>query len=541
MDWNNDDDIVFGFIRVGVLKVSLFLVLSIVALVVFTAAASAESFENATVSISGGSSIVVEELTTEPTPIPTNVPVGRRIYQGECVVPGETIDIAGIGWYTGQLVYYGRYYDGFSGAGNSSVKALYSVRSQDLDHFYVEPSFFSQYTGWWYAVETYEDTGNAKGNDRIFRVENSCHTVKENVTIMQEAINQTLIRQAILANMTHLPVKKENGISVIISRNATNSFNIPDPESRYWIFGPDSGGKYYDRSEEPFSDRITFTQEMTNDLNDDVYSVIFVSPGRNTIVEETYDASKEAMSSPFREPEDLDMRGFSPMVVRDRLIQRISESRDDSYVEWKVALQDPSILIMKFSQEPLGSNVSYVAVSGYTNANVGDEITLVLDKALVNAETREKSTWHATVVDNGGMDAYRTWNTSFIIDFNNAFPGQHDITATTESGASAIVPIYFRHELPGHYIPPVTVNFIDNSPFLPTPTPEIIIKEVPGPVVTKIVTVTITPSTQQIHKEAEGVAFVWVAILVVVVMVIIAFAALVLWLNSVYRRTRMLP
>jgi hypothetical protein len=75
------------------------------------------------------------------------------------------------------------------------------------------------------------------------------------------------------------------------------------------------------------------------------------------------------------------------------------------------------------------------------------------------------------VVDNGGQVAYRAWNTSFLIDFDNVFPGQHSLTVTSEDGASATVPFYVYNELAKHYQPEAYLEFIGNNPFIPTPTP----------------------------------------------------------------------
>ena len=544
VDWNNDDAPVLGFIRLGVVKVAALLVFVLVAMCILATGVNAEGFENSSVSVSNGSVVVVEgatpELTITPEPTATtSIVIPRRIDQGACVEPGETIDIAGIGWYTGKLLWYGNWYEGYAGAGNNSIEAMYTVRSQELDNFYVDPAYFSTHLGYWYAVESFEDTGKSSGNDRIFKVSIECNTTKDKTEAdrqVEAELNISHTLQEMLYETYSLPVKTEEGISLIVSRNTTSTFIAPH-NARYWVFGKGSSGKYYDLSE-PYDGYITFDKDMTNDLPESTHSVIFVHPGENTITEETYDSAKNALSSPFRTPEDLALAGLDPSVVRDRLIGRIGSSRDDTYTEWRMALQEPKIMVMKFAQEPIGDNKTFAMISGYTNVNDGDVLTVTLDANKVNGVTREKSTWHAQVVNNGGAVAYRTWNATFLIDFGEVFPGPHELTITSENGASATIPLYFRKEIDRHYVPESTINFVDNSPFVPTPTPEVIIKEVPGPVVREIVTVQMTPSPEQVQRAGEGVAAVWIIIGVVILAILAAVAAFALWMRSVYRRAK---
>jgi len=126
-------------------------------------------------------------------------------------------------------------------------------------------------------------------------------------------------------------------------------------------------------------------------------------------------------------------------------------------------------------------------LKGYTNANPDTPLTIRIDANRTTGESYTLNTTMAYAVFNGGMAAYRTWNTTFIIDFNNVYPGYHDLTVTTDNGGKAIVPIYIRQELPLHYNPPTYLKFIDNSPFIePVVVEKEVIREVPK-IVTEIV------------------------------------------------------
>jgi hypothetical protein len=110
----------------------------------------------------------------------------------------------------------------------------------------------------------------------------------------------------------------------------------------------------------------------------------------------------------------------------------------------------------------------------------------------------------------------------------------HYFTVTSNEGATAIIPIYRRVELLPHYQPPEQLGFFDNSPFIPTPTPEVIIQKVPGPVQTVIQTVTITPSKGQIDAATFEVLSPWIIAGIIVLIGLILMA----WVWSAVRRVK---
>lgn len=538
----NDDDVLFGtFVTVGRVKVLLVAVFCIIMLALVTPHAKADDGINGTGNITGMLTPSNESyvVVVEPTPIPVPKEQGRRIDQGGCVAPGETVDIAGLGWYTGYITYYGRYYDGYGSAGNSSVKYRYDIESRYLDRFFVDPAVFSTRYGYWYNPID-GDTGDLSGNDRLFYVAETCNlTPKETEVAVQVALNESMRRKALIANQSVLIPKNVKGIDRIIPKNQTSSYSAQN-DTAMWVFGPGSREDLYD-VDVPDYGSVTFGKDITAGMTAGKYSVVFVKPGRNTIIEEHYDKENLMLVSPFRDQDPVMLNGLTPVFIQDRLIQMIRNSKDDSFDVWNVELQDPSVEIMRFYQNPLGKNTSLVVIAGYTNANPGTDIVVQMDLNTSNRITRPSHTWHTQAVDavyggeNLGSGYYRVWNVSFVIDYKNMFPGDHWLTVSTNDGGSGTVPFYVRRELADHYQPKEYIEFVDNSPFIPPiyiNTTKIERVEVPGP----MVTVTITPSPEQVRKAGEDAATAWLTVIGVILAFLYVVYRIVRWMLSIWRR-----
>ena len=440
-----------------------------------------------------------------PPPLPTPAPIEiRRINQGDCVALNETVDIAGIGWYTGTIAYYGKWFDDYAGTG-VQTQALYYPSPQDIKHLYIDPSFFGNHTGWWYSYYYGEGTNTtfvdisyrSAGYDRLFKVQQSCAlTPLQNASAVIEALNASQLNAMKLANMTTLTIKKEENVDLIVAKGADVEYNNMFGEQREWLFGRESSDRFYDIA---ISDNMTsFKGTDTVDMEAGWYDAIFITPGRNTIIEENYDPKIRAITSPFRSQTDTIANGSQSKLVEEMLLNRISNSYDDSYNRMRIDLQDPNIDVIKLSQTPLLYNKTAFVVKGYTNENPGEVFTITIDSGIPRVTGRDVE--YATVVNNGGASAYRAWNSSFIMDMNNMFPGQHSMTITGTLGEKAIIPFYVYYELAKHHQDESYAEFIGNSPFIPTPTPEVRIQKVEVPVV---VTVTVpVPPTQESVDQA---------------------------------------
>lgn len=462
------------------------------------------------VTYDNSTNISANNVTPEPLPLP----IGRRIDQGACVVPGETIDIAGNGWYTGGISYYGRWYDGYSIGGNSSVVASYSIEARDLDKVFLSPAFFSGKLGWWY---TYYDTESRAGNDRLFYVAESCNPVaKENETTAKKEMNTLLLMKMAVSNITTLPIKTD-GTDLIISKGSDFTTSAQNGTTR-WVFGTFGTPAFYDTHIK--SNATTYNKSLLQTIPAGSYNAITIRAGANGVIEEIYNPASKEIYSPFRALPNVSTHGIQSKLVEEILISRIKASHDDTYTLQKISLQDPYIEIKKLDQMTLVNNVTTLTVVGYTNANVNTSLKLIFDANQTTARTIAGNTHYAYVTDNGGDGAYRIWYTSFPIDLSEMPAGFHSITALNQEGAYTVIPFYIRSELPEHYKPDVHLKFIDNSPFVPTPTPEVIIKkEVITEKVIVTVTIPVTPSQESVDQAQWNAITGWVIIGVIVIIV----------------------
>jgi hypothetical protein len=463
-----------------------------------------------------------EFVITEQNEIPTvNTSEVYRIVQGACVSPNDTIDMAGVGWYSGYLEYFGRYYDGYGVGFTDEVQARYHVNARDLDHFWLDPKFFSNHLGWWYSGYTIENNTriSSSGYDRIFYVSNSCNaTPKEVQPLLLRALNESEEMEAIRKNVTSLPVKTPGPYELVLTQGREVYLEAPYQSSR-WIFGRVNG--IYDSP--TISNTTGFSLKQINGLEPGSYDISFVHPGKNGIIEEHCDTPEcqdgkiSAITSPFRSQADEQVHGYDPYTVRDLLDSMVSRSFDDSITKWRMLVEEPKIEVTKMDYVTLTNNHTMIAISGYTNDYADNNLTIKLD---VQNGITLNNLHYATVIDNGGMRAYRAWNSSFIIDTQNMYPGQHYFTIVNDIGATAIVPMYVYRELEPNYRPKTMMQFIDNSPFIPTPTPRIVIQtKVVDKIVPYEVKVNVTPSQESVN------AGIWNAL---VNAVLLAFAALVI-------------
>ncbi len=459
----------------------------------------------------------------------------RRIEQGACVEPGETIDIAGIGWYSGIIAYYGRYYTWYAGGGNLSMEATYSIKPGELDHFYVDPVFFGNHPGYWYNYDPFTDNMvGSHANDRLFYVQSSCAlSSKENATEVIEAFNESKARAAIRANLSKLTQKTKPGIDLILGKNTTISYAPEYYGSRAWVFGAGGDDTYYDIGT---MDGTIFTKAMLERLPPGDYDIVFVSPGNNTVIEEIYDHREKNIYSPFRNSPNITVLGYVPTMTEGKLLERVAAT-DDDYTKIRISVEEPSIDIRKLDRADLPNNRSMLILSGYTNSFVGDSITVQIDPDKINGITKYYSTWNTEVVDNGGYGAYRTWNASLIVDFNNVFPGPHLLTVTSGSGGMASVPVYTRKELAEHYVPPEHIEYFDNSPFIPPVYINTTITiPVPGP--TRIIIEKVLPTEKEINDAGTAVAIVWYVVSAVVITLLYILYRFGKWMLNIYRRVK---
>lgn len=447
--------------------------------------------------------------------------IPRRIDQGGCVELGETVDIAGIGWYTGYITYFGRYYDNIFAGDNLSVVAYEKVDSNELDRFYIDPDYFFDKTGYWY---TRYETSAARGNDRLFKIEKTCNATIEYKAALARAFNESQNVTIIGGNLSAMSVRTDPGVDLIIRNNVDTSMDAPQ-NSHFWIFGNTNGDELYDQ---PVETTMTYPARILQNYPPGIYDVVFVEAGNNSIVESRYDSDVKAVTSPFKSQPDFNVSGYAPRVVETALFRMSSKSIDDKMTKIAVSIQEPKIEVTKFYQTSLVGNHTMVTLAGYTNANQGTPVTIIFDDDHPDTKYTPKLMKPAIAMNNGGQKAYRTWNASFVYDLNTIAPGEHSITVVDATGGKGKIDIFIRRELPEHYKPDTYLQFVDNNPFIPTPTPEIIVKkEVERVVVTKTVTIPVTPPQDMVTKgqfEAAVAIIMYALVFGAIVSIVVYFA-----------------
>ena len=453
-----------------------------------------------------------------------------RIEQGGTVYLGETVDVAGNGWFTGSILYNGPYETGYTITDNSSVTRL-KIDAWNLTHLYIDPAYYRNKLGYWYIDY---DTVTPNGYDRLFYVQAypSNETMMEKVT-KKVALDQLEIKNAIIKNLTAMPYKSEGNFGYILSRNVSTPMAAPYDNSRYWVFASGLQDTTLYNHPLEYPGIIEFKDIETANLPEGVYHVTFIQPDALGTFEQTYDPELHTISSPFRNTPDTSIYGLDGYLVEGILDKQIKSSSQPAYTKWIVNLQDPMIDVQKLDSWTFGANNTLFTIAGYTNMNDGDTLHIQMDANLTGDKWYGARTWNAPVVYRGGMNYYRTWNATFAVDFSNLFPGQHFMTVTSDAGASVTVPFYVYRELPAHYQPMQYIEYIGNSPFIPPVyINTTVIKEVPGPTVY----VPVTPAPEVVaaaQKKAVDEKF--NSLLVTAAEVIVVLLGLFLVGRFIYR------
>jgi hypothetical protein len=411
----------------------------------------------------------------------------ERIWQGQCVALNHTIDISGMGWNSGAIAWYGRYYDALSPYTNEtpafSLALPYDVAH--LSEFYIDPSIFVDKLGFWYMQYSSDEWA---GNSRMFYVNYSCPA--PNLTVEQAVVG-------LKKNETPLyPLPKKHEDDILLARNDGIVLNTSNPTS-WWLFGFDKQFSFYDRPSQ-YNLTIIDPSDMANSPPGD-YVLDIISAGANGILEETWNENWSMIESPFRAINPVQLVGSQPPLVRAFLEQRVSLSLDDILIKYKMSFQEPAIQVMRIDQSLDEYNYTVLDIKGYTNVQNNTMLTFRLDPNKIGGVYHFNDTFRAVTITDGDPGDWRQFEVWHTIIFKDIFPGQHYLEITAPQGADQYVPFYIFKELPSDYIPPTYINYVGNSPFIPTPTPEIVTKEVTHEV-TVTITIPVTPSQESVNE-----------------------------------------
>ncbi len=278
----------------------------------------------------------------------------------------------------------------------------------------------------------------------------------------------------------------------------------------------------------------------TDNYEPGIYDLVIVDAGKNEILEEMISADGKEIISPFRSVNPVNIYGLQPKTVEQRLNVQVSKSIDDKTHVWKLSLQDPAIQITRLDELTNITGMHFYDFRGYTNVEEGTDITIKVDERLINNETERYKVYHTKAVGDK-IGYWRQFQIVIPVDYNEIFPGKHTITATTESGARMDVEIYIYKEPAPHYQPANYTEYVGRNPFIPTPTPITITKEVQK-VVTQVVVQTVAPSDAQVKAQQDIVigekvnSLVIAGIIIAVLLAGIYFGGK--WALSIYRRMK---
>jgi hypothetical protein len=433
-------------------------------------------------------------IVENPTSYPYHEPY--RIVQGQEVYVNDTIDISGQGWGSG-LAWYGKYseYD------LPQYIYVFTPYKHDVQNFYLNPDLFATKTGMWYQY--YGNTSEPRGNTSAFKVINAFRNytmILPNGTTLYSSIgifNET--PQEIKVSPPILPEVHKSDF--LISHGDPLVSNI----NRIWIFGRVDG--LYGRFGNLSSDEI-------NKLESGSYTLVQQEKGNNTIIDVGYNP---AIDSFWRSEYDItvgpraitsSIKGSQPRLNMEKFYNLIRYT-DDKIQTYSMEVEDPMVSVVRIDEVDVGLRIpiSYelgmtlLDVRGYTNAQNGTVITLVMDPDKQTVRTLKGNTYTTVALRSspGNMSIYQCY---IPINKNQMPNGIHTVKVSAALGGSMLHDFVIS-ELPADsYVPNATLKYIgDRNPWVPTPTPEVV-TVVQTKVVEKIVTVEVTPP-QEMLNEAQ--------------------------------------
>lgn len=464
------------------------------------------------------STVIVEVPTPDPTPTPERIPNGPHINQGDTVYAGDCVDISGVVPPYENVAYW----DGFD---MYDSEPSYTIPMPDLKreyfHFCIDDRFAGYYGRWYKYDGIYEQQGNNLAFVvRPLAMKNSTMTFPNGTVINQtQTINETYIEKPIKPEPL-LPERHINDYVLAKGDNLTwsnGSYHI-------WIFGSTEG--IYDQ-------RGGFIpSEQIEALSNGDYTLAIQTPGYNTIYEASY--KNDTLIPGLYGEKPVSVFGQNPANILSKLKEML-QSSDDKLYEYQISIDIPSITINRVD-EIYANGRAVLDVRGYTNTANGTKITVSLDE---KDQKKWTSTTTAVRTSPGNMSYYRAY-VPFDYDELAADARNHTLVARTELGGYSSKDFKVSVMPADSYKPNATLKYIeDRNPFIPTPTPEVII-ETTVVVETVTVTIPVTPSQESVDaaqkKATEEVALSYVFTGATILVFLLVVAGLIWYGVKVWRR-----
>ena len=483
------------------------------------------------------------------------VSAAPRISQGEVIYLNETYDISGVtGWDSrignpNQLEYCG----GFSCYYESNPYLLTLPPrtrvpgSESQYNYWINPEIFATRTGDWYQHEEHLVNERA-GNTIAFIVKgaykNTTATYPNGTVINQSEFQSEYTTGITVPKPSILPEQKIS--DYLLARGDAIAFNDNTSEN-IWIHG---------RINSLYGEGIntTFPGNSTATLEAGTYSLIKQYPGKNSEFDVRRTSDLIQWRYQWEPPRTTNIMGIQPRLVKEMLIEALKQT-DDTYKEYRLEVQDPSISVVQFDEVPMQANYSryqeyhlsengYVSlfdVRGYTNLKEGTPISLVLDPNKHYPRDIRGYTFNTTAqrTSLSNMSYYQVF---VPIIWDQMVIGMHTMKVSTELGASINVDFPISVLPADSFRPNATVKYAgDSNPWKPNltiPDPIVITKQV---VVERTIEIPVTPSQESI-QEAQAVTIKgYVEQLVIGCAIFIVFALVIGYLVSVIKRARMKP
>jgi hypothetical protein len=187
-----------------------------------------------------------------------------------------------------------------------------------------------------------------------------------------------------------------------------------------------------------------------------------------------------------------------------------------------LVVEEQNALIQSIDEISRGNKTREATVNqitGYTSIAAGDDLIIVLDWDDQNVRTINDFSWVTTALSDGDPGHLRQFNVMIPLYYSEMAVGEHFLSVITPDGTRSVVPFHIMDMPEGQIAPEARLRFINSSPFIPTPTPAIVIQE---KIVEKerIVYVTMTPVPTTIPIPPVWATIPWWSYLIALIVVI---------------------
>jgi hypothetical protein len=425
------------------------------------------------------SGISAEKNTTNIIPANNNT----RISQGQCVEVGGVYDVSGVIGFTftessNQFAYHGKYETSVNPSDNSTISYIYKMPNDRKSYymFYINPEIFEDRLGYWYQYSGAYERG---ANKQAFYVSDRCIRNINESAFVDENNKPILINPYVMEQRHATDILLSNDDPLFLNDNGLY---------RMWVFGLNNQYKILSRDVNITSDIPLFDESQVKEFRVGSYTILLQNTGNNSLYELGYEINnrtsfdKDMLIPALRTVDTIDITGYQPRMIQDKVEYILKNFTDDTYIKYNMDVQNPYVEITGYQEIRLGNtsfgNLSKLEVTGYTNKIPGTKINLIIDMDKISLKPGNKFQTMTIITEGGNIGDYRTFHGYIDLDYTDLAFGYHDLTAVLQDGSKSTVSFYIREEPKPYYTEPTYYKFVDGHPFIPIPTPEIIIKEV---------------------------------------------------------------